>query len=65
MVLRVFKVNNRDFTSRVFIPITCCTKGELTNRIAQWKPKIDITLRIPYTIHNLSTAFKVAAPFEK
>lgn len=61
---REFKVNNCHFTLRVFIPITCCTKGELVNRIYQWKPKIDLTLRTRYTTPNLVTVFKVAAPFE-
>ena len=54
-IIKVFKVNNGEFRLRVFIPSTCCSKGKLTNRIDEWKPQIDITLRIPYTTHNLAT----------
>ena len=64
LILRVFKLNNCHFMLRVFIPITCCTKGKLTNRIDQWKPKVEFALGTPYT-QNPVKVFKVAAPFEK
>lgn len=64
-IIRVFKVNNGDFKSRVFIPVTCCTKGKSTNRIDQWKSQIDIILRAPYATHNLATVFEITAPVGK